>query len=207
MASGLSGKPTFGWPGNQPLPGAPEPTQHLGMSLVDSISQLSPAALASSPRNVIRELWDRMSRIPGGKRLFSKLAGQAAPYSATIGAEVEELRRGYAAVRMRDSRKVRNHLSSIHAVALVNLAELTGNIALSYTLPDDARFIVAGLSIDYLKKARGTLRATSECPLIDSSEKREVQIPVVLWNEAGEEVARATLRSLIGPKPAAAASR
>ena len=47
----------------------------------------------------------------------------------------------------------------MHAIALVNLAEIAGNVAISYTLPGDARFIVAGITIDYVKKARGTLRA------------------------------------------------
>jgi acyl-coenzyme A thioesterase PaaI-like protein len=101
---------------------------------------------------------------------------------------------------MRDRYRVRNHLQSVHAVALVNLAELTGNLALAYSLPDDARFIVAGLSIDYLKKARGTIRGVCDCPVPETSERREYEVVVSLRNEAGEEVARATLRSLVGPK-------
>ena len=62
------------------------------------------------------------------------------------------LRAGYAEVRMADRRAVRNHLDSVHAVALANLAELAGNVALMYSLPDDARFIMSGMEIEYLKK-------------------------------------------------------
>jgi uncharacterized protein (TIGR00369 family) len=138
--------------------------------------------------------------VPGGKLIFSRLASEAAPYTATIRARVEDLRRGHAEVSMRDRYRVRNHLRSVHAVALVNLAELTGNLALAYSLPDDARFIVAGLSIDYIKKARGTIRGVCDCPVPESSERKEYEVLVSLQNEAGEEVARATLRSLVGPK-------
>lgn len=155
---------------------------------------------ASAPENVIRKQWDTLAALPGGKALFSTLVGRVAPYSGTVKASIDELRVGYARVSMRDRPGVRNHLKSVHAVALVNLAEIAGNIALAYSLPDDGRFIVAGLSIEYVKKARGTITATSHCPVPTSSERREYEVPVVLTNPEGEEVARVTLRSLVGPK-------
>ena len=154
-------------------------------------------------RNVVRDAWNLMAGLPGGKVLFSKLVGRMAPYTGTIDARVTALRPGFAQVQLDDRRLVRNHLSSVHAVALVNLAELAGNVALAYALPDDGRFIVAGLSIDYLKKARGTITATSECPIPRSSERAEYEVPVVMTDASGEVVARATLRSLVGPKRSA----
>mgnify|MGYP000861744357 CR=1 FL=1 len=165
-----------------------------------SVLPFSPSKIATSRQNVIRQAWDKLSPLPGGKILFSKAVGMAAPYTSTIDARVEQLRVGYAEVSMADKRSVRNHLSCVHAIALCNLLELTGNVALAYTLPDDARFIVAGLGIEYLKKARGDLRATSECPPIPSSERREYPVPVSIWNTQGEEVARGVLQTLVGPK-------
>lgn len=156
--------------------------------------------------NFIRDAWDRMSKLPGGSLLFSKFVGNAAPYTGTIGAHVVELRQGYAKVTMRDRRAVRQHLASVHAIALANLAELCGNIAIAYSLPDDARFIVAGFNIEYLKKARGTITAESRPPHVTSSEKQEYPVEVELRNPAGELVAKATLRTLIGPKRANGAS-
>ena len=115
------------------------------------------------PNNVIREAWDRLHRLPGGKRLFSKIVGRAAPYTGTIDARVLELRDGFSRVEMEDRPGLRNHLKSVHAIALVNLAEITGNVAISYCQPNDARFIVAGLSIDYVKKARGRIVGACGC--------------------------------------------
>jgi uncharacterized protein (TIGR00369 family) len=152
------------------------------------------------PGNIIRSAWDRLESLPGGKRLFSRLVGQAAPYTGTLGAQVCELREGYARVTLHDRRRVRNHLGSVHAVALANLAELTANVAMAYTLPDDARFIVAGMSIEYVKKARGVITGESNCPVPVNSEKKTYEVPVVMRDAQGEEVARATLFSLVGPK-------
>jgi uncharacterized protein (TIGR00369 family) len=150
-------------------------------------------------KNVIRDLWDRAAGLPGGKRLFSRAIGLMAPYSGSIGARVEELARGRSRVSMADRRAVRQHLGSVHAVALVNLAELCGNLAVAYSLPDGMRFIVAGLSIEYLKKARGTITATCELDLPPLDARREIQVPVSMADPRGVEVARATLRTLIGP--------
>lgn len=150
---------------------------------------------------MIRDAWNLLAHLPGGKVLFSRLIGRAAPYTGTIPAQVVALRPGWAQVELADRKGIRNHLASIHAIALANLAELTGNVALAYSLPDDARFIVSGMSIEYRKKARGTLTATSECPIPSSSTRREYQVPVSIRDASGEEVAHAVLRSLVGPKP------
>ena len=151
-------------------------------------------------KNLVREAWNLLGGLPGGKALFSRLIGRMAPYTGTIGARITALRPGFCQAELEDRRDVRNHLACVHAVALVNLAELAGNCALAYSMPDDARFIVAGLSIDYVKKARGTITATSECPVPRTSARAEYEVPVVLTDGGGEVVARCTLRSLVGPK-------
>ncbi|HEY0480476.1 MAG TPA: hotdog fold domain-containing protein [Kofleriaceae bacterium] len=158
-------------------------------------------------RNLLRDVWNLLSGMPAGKRVFSRLVGRMAPYTGTIRATVTVLRAGYAEVQMPDRRAVRNHLDSVHAIALANLAELAGNVALMYSLPDDARFIVSGMDIEYTKKARGTITAIGETPIPRSAARARYDVPVVLRDAAGEEVARAVLHSLVGPKPGSASDR
>lgn len=149
------------------------------------------------PGAMIREGWQVLRGLPGGPRLFSALLGAAIPYTGSIGAEIITLERGFAQVRLRERRAIRNHLKSIHAVALVNLAELTGNLALAYSLPDDARFIVTSLSIEYLKKARGVVHATCRCEPPSSSERREYELLVSIQDESGTRLANAVLKTLV----------
>ncbi len=148
--------------------------------------------------------WDNLTKFPGGKMVFSRLLGRAAPYTGSMNFKVEELRDGYSQVVLRDQRATRNHLKCVHAIALANLAEVTANAAMAYSMPSDTRFIVAGMEIEYLKKARGNIVATAQCPVPESSGRREYDVPVSMRNATGEEVARAKLRTLIGPKRSAA---
>lgn len=152
-----------------------------------------------SPGREIRDAWARFRRLPGGDRLFSWALGRMVPYTGSIGAVVRELGPGHARVELADRRKVRNHLDSIHAVALMNLAEMSTGLALNTGLPDDARAILVRLTIEYVKKARGTL--TSECAIEPpaASERREVDVEAVIRDASGDVVAKAAARWLVGP--------
>jgi acyl-coenzyme A thioesterase PaaI-like protein len=160
---------------------------------------LSPQRLRSmGPGAWIREGWQHASRVPGGRLVFSRLLGIAIPYTGSIGAEVLTLEPGYAKVQLDERRAIRNHLSSIHAIALANLGELTGNLAVACALPDDGRFIVTKLAIEYKKKARGRIIAECRCDPPTSAERREYQIDVALRDASGADVASVVLTTLVG---------
>lgn len=146
----------------------------------------------------IREGWQRLHGLPGGRRIFSRLLGLAIPYTGSIGAEVLTLEPGYARVALDDRRAVRNHLDSIHAIALTNLGELTGNLALVAALPDDGRFIVTKLAIEYKKKARGRIVAECRCEPPTSTERREYELLVTMRDAQDVVVASLVLTTLVG---------
>jgi acyl-coenzyme A thioesterase PaaI-like protein len=123
------------------------------------------------------------------------------PYSGTIHPLVLELEPGYARVQIKDRRSVRNHLESVHAIALMNVAEMATGLAMMFGLPDDARAIITRLSIDYLKKARGTLVAEFRCAVPQTNERAEYDFASDIRDESGEIVARAQARWLVGPAP------
>jgi acyl-coenzyme A thioesterase PaaI-like protein len=150
-----------------------------------------------APGTMISLWWRRLSRVPFGRTLFSILIGQTAPYTGTMGARVVELGPGHSRWTLRDRRKVRNHLRSIHAVALVNLAEVTSGTAMLTALPPGTRGIVTGLSMTYLKKARGTLTAECTCTLPNIEGETRYDVHADVRDESGDVVAKATVNWLL----------
>ena len=149
--------------------------------------------------------WRRLSPRPGGRWLFSLLLGRAARYTSSIAPRVIELAPGRVVVAMRDRAAVRNPLRSVHAVALANLAEGSSGLALLAGLPPEARAILTGLSVEYVKKARGRLVSECDFPPVTGAEPRELEIESAIRDGAGDLVARGRARWKIGPAPAARA--
>jgi acyl-coenzyme A thioesterase PaaI-like protein len=138
--------------------------------------------------------------------MFSRIFGWFVPYSGTVGATIEELEPGRCRAVIRDRRRLRNHLESIHAVALANVGELTSGLAMTLALPDQIRGIVTELRASYLKKARGTLTALAEVTVPDlAGGPIDHRVETVITDQAGEVVCRvATVWRLErrSPKPA-----
>ena len=59
-------------------------------------------------------------------------------------------------------------------------------------------------TIEYTKKARGTITAVGESPVPRSSTRAQYEVPVTLRDSSGEQVAKVILHSLVGPKPGTA---
>ncbi|MDH5447119.1 MAG: DUF4442 domain-containing protein, partial [Gammaproteobacteria bacterium] len=136
-----------------------------------------------------------------GKWLFSFLLARQIPYTGSISARICELAPGRARVKLQDRHKIRNHLNSIHAIALMNLGELTTGLALLTGLKPGVRGIITGLSIEYLKKARGSLIAESSTLQPEVTEDIEHEVIAEIKDLEGDVVARCTAHWRLGLIP------
>jgi acyl-coenzyme A thioesterase PaaI-like protein len=157
--------------------------------------------MAPTPVLLLR-LWRRLAPLPGGGLLFGLLVGWMAPYSGGVRPRVLHLEPGRARVRIRERRRLRNHLRSVHAIALANVGELASGLAMIAALPADARGIPVRLEIDYLKKARGRITADGRAdppPRVDM--EVDAMATAELRDEGGEVVALIAVTWRLSPVP------
>ena len=164
-------------------------------------STLSTNAEENAPEQRLITMWNRYGGTAVGRKLFSIILGRTAPYSGTIKAEVLTLKPGSVQVALKDRRSVRNHLNSIHAIALANLGELASGLAMISAIPPNTRAIVVNLEIKYLKKARGRLVAEGSANPPQSITKPLDSLAVAEIKDAeGDIVSRVDVHWRLSPK-------
>lgn len=137
----------------------------------------------------VKSAWSFFQKLPQGKTLFSKIMGWLIPYTGSISPRVQKVEPGYAQVQLRDRRKIRNHLQSVHALALANLGEFCGGLALFSRVPPQAQAILVELHCTYLKKARGLLTASAHCHVTEFQTATNYTMTTEIRNHGQEVVA------------------
>ncbi len=86
-------------------------------------------------------LYHRLQRWPAGSWLFSRAVCFKAPYFASIAPRITRLEHGRCEGTLADRRSVRNHIGTVHAIAMCNLAELTAGtgVTVNAVLPGPTR--------------------------------------------------------------------
>lgn len=155
-----------------------------------SMTSQKPNFLSSlkNPSNVL-SAWLVFQKFPLGKNLFSKVMGWIIPYTGKMAACVQKIEPGYAEVQLQDRRKVRNHLNSVHAIALANVGEFCCGLALFSRSPANAQAILVNLSCTYLKKARGLLTASSNFDVTEFKSDTEYPLKAEIKDSKQEVVA------------------
>lgn len=144
------------------------------------------------------KMWTLCNRLPKGYWLFSRLITLFVPYSGTVGATILTLEPGHARIRLKDRWRVRNHLKSIHAVALMNIAEMSTGLATMAALPPSGRVILKHFEIEYIKKCRGTIYAEARTDRIHSLEKQDRIVESFVRDSNGELLCKARVTWQIG---------
>lgn len=155
----------------------------------------------SIPATRLERYWRRLAPLPGGRWLFGRILGLMVPYSGSVRPMVRELEPGRAVVALRERRGLRNHLGSVHAIALANVGELASGLAMTLALPPEARGIPIRVEIDYHKKARGTITAHGRAaPPPGIAAERDDTATAELVDENGEVVARLIVTWRLAPR-------
>jgi acyl-coenzyme A thioesterase PaaI-like protein len=142
-----------------------------------------------------------MSKWLGGKWMFSQLVCWKAPYFGSIRPRFVELRPGYCEVRIQKRWAVLNHIGTVHAIAMCNMAEIAGGIMTDVTIPLTHRWIPKGMSVEYIKKAATDLRAVAELtPIPNFGEAADLPVTINILDMNNQVVCRAVITMWVSPR-------
>lgn len=150
--------------------------------------------------NPALRMWNRIERWPLGKSLFSRLVCWKAPYFASIHPRFEEFRPGYARVSMRKRRAVTNHIGTVHAIAMCNLAELAAGTMTEISIPPAMRWLPKGMQVEYLRKAATDVEAVATIDAVAEGPARDVPVTVEVKDRSGDLVCRALITMWVSPR-------
>src|SRR5688500_8199388 len=112
-------------------------------------------------QNGLLRTYRKVTGWPCGHWLFSRAVCFKAPYFGSIRPTIRMLEPGRCEATIPHRRAVTNHLGTVHAIALCNLAELCAGVMTDASLPAGMRWIPKGMTVQYLKKAVGTMRGVA----------------------------------------------
>ena len=147
-------------------------------------------------------LWRRLGRSAAGRWLFTRIVCFKAPYFASISPRVTRLEPGLCEAGLKQRRRVQNHIGTVHAIALCNLAELCAGLVTDVSIPADMRWIPQDMTVRYLRKASGRIAASARpvSGLRSAGEPYATTIAVTLTDAGGQVVASADIHMWLSPR-------
>ncbi|MEE4304692.1 MAG: hotdog fold domain-containing protein [Wenzhouxiangella sp.] len=155
---------------------------------------------SKSNSNYLIDLYERVTRWPFGQALFSKMFARKAPYFATIGPRVTELRPNFCEVQFKKRRKVENHIGTVHVIAICNALEMAMGGLAEATIPKHLRWIPRGMQVDYTAKADSDIRVTAETRPEDW-QPGDLPVKVTAYRADGTVVVQGTIMLYVSEKP------
>ena len=150
----------------------------------------------------VLDLWTKTSALPQGKRLFSLLFAQKAPYFASIRPRFQEIRPNYAELVIPKRRGVHNHLKTVHAIALCNGLEAAMGALAEASIPRDKRWIPKGMEVSYTAKATSDITCIAETdPEQWTGDDPDLPVRVRGVRDDGEVVIDGVIRLWVTAKP------
>ena len=150
----------------------------------------------------VLRLWRKLEARPFGKRVFSWIICHKAPYFTSIAPRMASLEPGRGEATIAQRRRVTNHIGTVHAIALCNLAEFVGGLTCDVSLPASMRWIPKGMTVEYLKKANGTQRAvaTPAFPPREAGDGYDLPMDVVVTDPDGDTTFTARIAMWVSPR-------
>ncbi|MCD6638338.1 MAG: DUF4442 domain-containing protein [Nocardioides sp.] len=146
-------------------------------------------------------LWNKLSPLPQGERLFSIAFSQIAPYFATVSPRFTVVEPNRAELLIRKRRKVHNHIKTVHVIAICNGLEAAMGALAEASVPADKRWIPKGMEVSYPAKADSDITCIAETdPEQWTGDDPDVPVRVRGVRADGTVVVEGVIRLWVTPK-------
>jgi acyl-coenzyme A thioesterase PaaI-like protein len=147
------------------------------------------------------DLYKKTTALPQGRRLFSIMFSQKAPYFASIHLTVREMRPHYAEITIPKRRSVQNHIGTVHAIALCNGLEAAMGALAEVSIPPHKRWIPKGMEVAYTAKATSDITCIAETdPEQWTSDNPDLPVRVKGVRDDGTVVIEGVIKLWVTPK-------
>ncbi len=146
-------------------------------------------------------LYRRMAARPWGRRAFSIVFAQKAPYFRTVRPQVREVRPHHAELSIRKRRAVQNHIGTVHAIAVCNGLEAAMGLLAEATTPPGRRWIPRSMQVSYLAKSTTDLLCTAATDPGDWTDVGDVPVRVRAVRTDGTVVVEGVITIYVSDRP------
>ena len=154
----------------------------------------------------VMDLYDQVTRLPQGQRIFSFLFSQKAPYFGTVRPRFTVLRPNRAELVIRKRRRVQNHIGTVHVIAICNGLEAAMGALAEASVPADKRWIPKGMEVSYTAKATSDITCIAETDAAQwTGDDPDLPVRVRGVRDDGTVVVEGVIRLWVTPKPVKAA--
>lgn len=149
-------------------------------------------------------LYRRLAAYPMGRRAFSMVFEQAAPYFRSARPRFVDLVPGRAQLTIRKRRRVQNHLGTVHVIAICNGLEAAMGALAEATIPAHRRWIPRGMEVTYPAKATSDITCVAQTDPADWERGGDVEVPVrvTATRSDGTVVVEGIIRLWVTDRPA-----
>ena len=148
----------------------------------------------------VMSLYNRVSRLPFGNKIFSKMVSRMAPYFATVKPIISELNVNRCVCLIKKRKAVHNHIQTVHVIAICNGLEMAMGVMAEASIPHHLRWIPKGMSVDYTAKAGSDITCVAEVKP-EQWVPGDMFVPVTAYDTDGVVVVQGTIKLWISEKP------
>lgn len=150
----------------------------------------------------ILSLYQKFQRLPLGNTLFTQLVCAKAPYFSSVAPRLQSLESGRAEVAFKRRRQVKNHIGTVHVIAICNALEMAMGLVVEASIPAHLRWLPKRMAVDYpAKSSTQVIRAIATVDPASFAADTEVPITVQALRDDDTVVVEGTITVWVTAKP------